>query len=261
MSIEQYFKTKIPNEDVEFDNNESSEVDSDLEEADIEVPNNYRHATQKKLNLKKRKCNFYQREKQEFFKMNGSKNFKSSALSEHFTTKNHTDATNQEIAKVELIKVTNNAIDRAQNHVSVLMKIIFWLAENDISLNKLPEVVKLCRIFDCPQLLSPSNTITYENNVSGREILSAISNSIEEIIWKELAEAAAFGIMVDESTDISCEPHLIIYVKYCLYGNIKIHFLKLIQLKSKDSKTIFDAIVDLFDKKGKFLNNIVYYFI
>ncbi|CAB4378588.1 unnamed protein product [Rhizophagus irregularis] len=238
MSIEQYFKTKMPKEDVEFDNNESSEVDSDLEEADIEVPNNYRRATQKKLNLKKkkvqllskRKTGVFQNEwlniykwliydgsrnlmfcslcqshkKQNKFGKEGSKNFKSSALSEHSTTKDHTDATNREIAKVELIKVTNNAIDRAQNHVSVLMKIIFWLAENDISLNKLPEVVRLCRILDCPQLLSASNTITYENNVSGREILSAISNSIEEIIWKELAEAAAFGIMVDESTDISC---------------------------------------------------------
>jgi len=96
------------------------------------------------------------------------------------------------------------------------MKIIFWLAENDISLNKLSEVVKLCRILGCPQLISTSSTINYENNVSGREMLSAISTSIEETIWKELNEATAFGIMIDESTDISCEPHLIIYVKYCL---------------------------------------------
>ena len=56
--------------------------------------------------------------------------------------------------------------------------------------------------------------------------------------------------MIDESTDISCEPHLIIYVKYYLYGNIKIRFLKLLQLKSKDSKTIFETIINLFDKKG-----------
>ncbi len=140
------------------------------------------------------------------------------------------------------------------------MKIIFWLAENDISLNKLSEVVKLCRILGCPQLLSASNTITYENNVSGREILSAISNSIEETLWKELDEAIAFGIMVDESTDISCEPHLIIYVKYCLRGNIKIHFLKLLQLRSKDSKTIFEAIIGLFDEKGKFLNINLFFF-
>ena len=91
------------------------------------------------------------------------------------------------------------------------MKIIFWLADNDISLNKLSEVVKLCRILGYLQLLSASNTITYENNVSGCEILSAISisNSIEETLWKELDEAIAFGIMVDESTDISCEPILL----------------------------------------------------
>ena len=85
-------------------------------------------------------------------------------------------------------------------------------------------------------------------------MLSAISISIEETIWEELNETTAFGIMVDESTDISREPHLIIYVKYCLHEKIKIHFLKLLQLKSKDSKTIFEAIIDLFDKKGtKFL--------
>jgi hypothetical protein len=38
---------------------------------------------------------------------------------------------------VELIKVTNNAIDKAQQRVNALMKIVFWLAENDIPLNKL----------------------------------------------------------------------------------------------------------------------------
>jgi hypothetical protein len=59
--------------------------------------------------------------------------------------------------------------------------------------------------------------------------------------------------MVDENTDISCKPHLIIFVKYCLHGNIKICFLKLLQLKNKDSKTIFEVIMNLFDEKGEFL--------
>ncbi|CAB4381409.1 unnamed protein product [Rhizophagus irregularis] len=104
-----------------------------------------------------------------------SKNFKTTALSEYASMKDHTDATNLKIA--ELIK-----------------------------------------------LISASNTITYENNVSGREMLSAISNSIEETIWKELDEAIAFGIMVGEITDISCEPHLVIYIKYCLHGKINIIF-------------------------------------
>jgi len=139
------------------------------------------------------------------------------------------------------------------------MKVVFWLAENDIPLNKLSKVMHLCRTLECPQLLSASNPITYENHVSGRQVLSAISDSIEETIWKELDEAIAFGIMIDESTDISCEPHLIIYVKYCLRGNIKINFLKLLKLKDKDSKSIFELIIGLFDEKGELL--LIYYFI
>jgi len=312
MSIEQYFRKKISNKNMdEIDDNEFNVIDSDLEETNTNIN---KKQIQKNINFKKKKTRLLMKKKTEGFqeewleiykwliydsskklmfcslckshkKLNrfgkegniillfyyfifkfynyinnrkwfklGSKNFKTSALSEHASTKDHTDATNLEISRAEFIRVSNNSIDKAQNHIGSLMKIIFWLAENDISLNKLSEVVKLCRILGCPQLISASSTINYENNVSGREILSAISISIEETIWEELNEAIAFGIMVDESTDISCEPHLIIYVKYCLHGKIKIRFLKLLQLKSKDSKTIFEAIIDLFDKKGtKFL--------
>jgi hypothetical protein len=140
------------------------------------------------------------------------------------------------------------------------MKVVFWLAENDIPLNKLSKIIQLCRALECPQLLSNSNPVTYENHVSGREMLSAISNSIEETIWEELDEATAFGIMIDESTDISCEPHLIIYVKYCWHGNIRIRFLKLLQLKNKDAKSIFELIISLFDNKGEFFNiNLLFY--
>ncbi|RGB24696.1 hypothetical protein C1646_772730 [Rhizophagus diaphanus] len=120
--------------------------------------------------------------------------------------------------------------DKSQQYIGTLMKIVFWLAENDVPLSKLSKVIQLCRALECPQLLLISNHITYENHVSGHEMLSAISNSIEETIWKELDEATAFGIMIDKSTDISCEPYLIIY--------------------DKDAKSIFELIIGLFDNKG-----------
>src|SRR4051794_17543616 len=104
------------------------------------------------------------------------------------------------------------------------MKAVFWLAENNILLNKLFKVIHLCRTLEYPQLLLISNPIIYENHISGCQMLSAILDLIEETIWKELDEAIAFGIIIDESTDILCESHLIIYVKYYLYGNIKINF-------------------------------------
>ena len=56
--------------------------------------------------------------------------------------------------------------------------------------------------------------------------------------------------MIDESTDIACKSHMIIYVKYCIQGVIKIKYLQLVELKSKDADSIFNAIITLFDDNG-----------
>ena len=51
MSIEQYFKTKVPSEDMQNDDIESSDMDSDLEETHIELSNINSCATQKSLDF------------------------------------------------------------------------------------------------------------------------------------------------------------------------------------------------------------------
>ncbi|GBC20317.2 hypothetical protein GLOIN_2v1873975 [Rhizophagus irregularis DAOM 181602=DAOM 197198] len=109
----------MPNENVEFDNNYSSEVDSDLEEANIE-----------------RKTGVFQNERLNIYKWliyDGSRNLMFCSLCQSHKKQN-------KFGKEEHLEhfTTNHQIERLQ---SVLMKIIFWLAENDISLNELPEVL------------------------------------------------------------------------------------------------------------------------
>ncbi|PKC58873.1 hypothetical protein RhiirA1_470317 [Rhizophagus irregularis] len=58
------------------------------------------------------------------------------------------------------------------------------------------------------------SSITYTNEISGREFLIAIAKTIEYEIWEELSDATAFGVMIDESTDITTTKHLDIYVSY-----------------------------------------------
>ena len=53
----------------------------------------------------------------------------------------------QQIMKLQRQNL-NYAVDRAQHHVGALMKIIFWLAKNDIPLN-----VKLLNVLNYYQLL------------------------------------------------------------------------------------------------------------
>ncbi|GBC20508.2 uncharacterized protein OCT59_023553 [Rhizophagus irregularis] len=43
-------------------------------------------------------------------------------------------------------------------------------------------------------------SITYTNEISGREFLVAISKIIEYEIWEELSDATAFGVMIDEKS-------------------------------------------------------------
>ena len=136
---------------------------------------------------------------------------RASAPAEHSTSDDHIRANNLELAKAQMKKVTNNAINKAHEHTCSLMKIVFWLAKNDIPLHKFPSVIQLGRALESPKIISSTNSITYENPVSGREFLSAVALSIEEKIWEELKNTSFIGIMIDESTDIACESHMIIY--------------------------------------------------
>ncbi|CAJ0844537.1 9874_t:CDS:2 [Entrophospora sp. SA101] len=54
--------------------------------------------------------------------------------------------------------------------------------------------------------------------------------------------------MVDESTDISTNSHFIIYVKYCYKGIIKVCYLKLLQVEESNAITLYNVIINLFDK-------------
>lgn len=150
-----------------------------------------------------------------------------------------------------MVKATSNAVNHANKHVESLMKIIYSMAQNNLPLNQFSQLVQLGRALESPNLISNSNSITYENPTSAKDLLLAISSSIEEELWNELNETTSFGIMVDESTDISTESHIILYVKYCLRGFIKVKYIKLLHLNGKDAETIFLAIFSLFESKGE----------
>ncbi|CAG8833517.1 17568_t:CDS:2, partial [Racocetra persica] len=74
--------------------------------------------------------------------------------------------------------------------------------------------------------------------------------SIENKLWNELCLATAIGIIVDESTDIATESHIIVYVRYIFNGTIKIRFLSLLQIENYDAKSIYNAIIQPFVSKN-----------
>ncbi|CAB4381130.1 unnamed protein product [Rhizophagus irregularis] len=99
--------------------------------------------------------------------------------------------------------------------------------------------------------LSDGSIIYYTNEILGYKFLIVIAKTIEDKIWKELSDVVGFGIIIDESTDITITKHLDIYISYVTkQGIFKTHFLCLLPLTKCDAKSITNIIIDIFLKKG-----------
>ncbi|CAG8532737.1 9312_t:CDS:2 [Dentiscutata erythropus] len=134
-----------------------------------------------------------------------------------------------------LDKESGQLTQQHTNHIIGVIKIVYTLIKQEIALAKLPYFVQMSYELESPFIVDGS--ITYENEVSGHEFAFAISNIIKAEIWEEIRESVSFGIMIDESTDISTNKHIDIYIMYPnISGNIKTHFLQLLALEQSDTK-------------------------
>ncbi|CAI2197142.1 19237_t:CDS:2, partial [Funneliformis geosporum] len=143
------------------------------------------------------------------FVKEGSKNMKASTPAEHFTSDNHTQANNLKLAKVQMKKVTNNAINKTYEHTCSLMKIVFWLAKNDVLLNKFPSVIQLGRALESPKIISNTNSITYENPVSG--IISKITSFASDEASVMLGKMNGVATKIAERNSYLFTTHCIAY--------------------------------------------------
>jgi Domain of unknown function (DUF4371)/hAT family C-terminal dimerisation region len=176
---------------------------------------------------------------------------KKSAVKEHAKCKDHTDAEKLETARIQMESLQNQIFlsDANVRHIIVVMRVVYFLSKNNLPLRLLPSTIEMMKESETPNISDGS--ITYTNEISGREFLIAIAKTVEDEIWKELSDVVAFGIMIDESTDITVTKHLDIYVSYVTkQGIFKTRFLCLLPLTECDAKSITNVIIDIFKKKG-----------
>ncbi len=176
---------------------------------------------------------------------------KKSAVKEHAKCKDHTEAEKLETARIQMESLQKQIFlsDANVRHIIVIMRVVYFLSKNNLPLRLLPSTIEMMKESETPNI--SDGLITYTNEISGHEFLIAIAKTIEDEIWKELSDVVAFGIMIDESTDITTTKHLDIYVSYVTkQGIFKTRFLCLLPLTECDAKSITNVIIDIFKKKG-----------
>ena len=67
----------------------------------------------------------------------------------------------------------------------------------------------------------------YQDGTTCIEIINIISDLLEKDVLTDLRATSTIGIMIDESTNLSTEKHLILYVTYIKNSEIQIKFAKL----------------------------------
>ena len=86
----------------------------------------------------------------------------------------------------------------------------------------------------------------YHDEKACGETIFGISNVIQRIFLEKVKDSLFFGLMIDESTDILVQGHLVVFVIF-LEANLSITcFLGLLWIEDgkKDSKLIFDTLMD-----------------
>ncbi|CAI2192340.1 13756_t:CDS:2, partial [Funneliformis geosporum] len=155
-----------------------------------------------------------------------------------FATEDHIEAEKLETAHIQMESLQNQIFSSDANarHIIIIMRVVYFLSKKDLPLRLLPSIIKIMKESETPHISDGS--ITYTNKISEHEFLMVITKTIEDKIWSELSDAVAFGIMIDESTDIITTKHLDVYALYIAKNRtFKTHFLCLLPLTDCDAET------------------------
>ncbi|MCO5552347.1 hypothetical protein L7F22_005858 [Adiantum nelumboides] len=186
------------------------------------------------------------------FGMCGYVNIQLSAIMCHAMSRQHKWAS---YSKAYGKKALQGGIEKIRGNVDIgvlsLFQCAYYIAKEHLAFIKLPALLDL---IDACGLSSLS---LYRNDKVAANFVAYISESMFNRILQKLVSSPFFGILVDESIDISIVEHLIISATYVYDNELEDSFLGLIEIRDRTSKGLEAALVALFETYGLDVNTMV----
>ena len=184
----------------------------------------------------------------------GSKNFKTSALSDHQKSNDHQTALIIPKLQNDMTQAHNKAQSDQEKGAIVGLKIIYWLVKETLPLVKFKSLVAFLKELETPyvQYLSISDHLNYDSSYTALEFLEACSKTLEDKLVDKLQNSPAITALSDESTDIAVNKRMVIYCQISDPVTMKpsTHFVTNIHLHEATGKAIADEIFKQFNKRG-----------
>jgi hypothetical protein len=144
-------------------------------------------------------------------------------------------------------------VDREKGRILTVMKLLYFVVNNDQPLLAYVDQCKLHVHLATPNMPSSFEYLSYANVTSAMEFLDAISQNLYLRLIEEVKSSPVYSILIDESTDRTCEPHLIVYVCYMTgggSGSTCVQFVELMPLSRGTGEVMFQSIKELLERFG-----------
>ena len=178
----------------------------------------------------------------------GTCTFKTSTLLRHMTGADHKNALLAKSQAKNLEKVVQKVLSREEEAVITSMKIVYFMARENIPLSKYKNMMGLHQHLNTPHIddLKVNNRIGYTSYTTAVEHLSSIANVINQKLTKQMSDSPYITILADESTDIVVHQKLCITARILdpLTLNAKTIFLADIHIKSATGEVLCETIVN-----------------
>lgn len=177
------------------------------------------------------------------FSQSGSLNFRISTLREHESSSGHVKslkmATEIKENKIPSLTVSlKEKADKIELAICRLIRAAYTVAKKHLPIQSYQD---LCALQICNGTLLTRKL--YQDTYACSEFIKIIFDYFDETLLAKLRESPALGIMVDKSTDLSMEKHLIVYMNYLEEGNLRTSFLTLLKLVSADANAVYSTLV------------------
>ena len=145
----------------------------------------------------------------------------------------------------------DNMINREYTRLITCMKILYFTIQKDRSILSYEDTCQLLRDLHTPEMLVNDDYGAYTSKYAALEFLWAISEHIRDKLLTQSCGFLGFSLMVDESTDMTLEQHLIMYVCYLTGQGSGVPVTQFVELSSITAGTregIYTAVDEVLNK-------------
>ncbi len=214
----------------------------------------------------------------------GCNKFKKDYLDNHIKTEQHISISklrnNANQSNIITSFVTQLGIEKSK--VIALMRNAYFCSKQNLALNVYPDLNNLVeyqiknheeihhQILPIKVLPPPlhsqtisltststsSNYATYKNPKAGLNFIESLSYVIERQVIEEINKSIGWSILLDESTTITIDKHLVIISKHMVGNEPVLRYLGMINLEECDANSIMRDISIFLNAKGISFQNL-----